>query len=62
MPVKRIFEACQGAQALVSVILEKEDREEITDFARDVLARSGIDGQIRAEDMFTEIATQEEAE
>lgn len=62
VPVKRIFEACQGAQALISVFLEKEDREEITDFARDMLARSGIDGQIRAEDMFTQISTQEEVE
>lgn len=60
VPVKRIFEACQGAQALISVFLEKEDREEITDFAREMLARNGIDGQIRAEDMFTQTATKEE--
>lgn len=62
VPVVRIFESCQGAQALASIILKKEDMEEITDIARKALESMGVDGQIRAEDMFTQLSTQAEAE
>ena len=58
VPVKRILETCVGASVFPLIRIDQAGVEHITNMTRNALQALGVDGQIREEDLFTQIKFQ----